>query len=199
MKLKELELILQKVYDFEDPQPKLEQYLTPATIAAKVLYRAYMLGDIENRRVADLGCGTGMLSIGAALLDGKVVGIDIDESAINRAKKFCEENNIHAKFMCMDVKDFNKRVSTVIMNPPFGSQKRHADREFLKKSCGIAKVIYHIHLRETEEFVMGYYRKRGGRVVKLAEYDFPLKRRFAFHKKQKIDYKIGLLRVEMEV
>ena len=197
MKLSGLELILQKVYDFDDPKPQLEQYLTPATIAAEVVYRAYMLGDLNDKRVADLGCGTGMLGIGAAILGGKVVGIDVDENAIKKAKKFCKENSISAEFLCMDVKDFNEKVDTVIMNPPFGSQKKHADREFLKKACEIAKVIYHIHLKETEEFVMNHYRKRANKVMKLAEYSFPLKHRFTFHKKQKIEYKINLLRVEV--
>jgi methyltransferase (EC 2.1.1.-) len=31
-----------------------------------------MLGDLNDKRVADLGCGTGMLGIGAAILGGKV-------------------------------------------------------------------------------------------------------------------------------
>lgn len=69
MKLKELESYLQDVEGFENPKIKLEQYETPAHIAANMLYTAdSTFGDIKDKFVADLGCGCGMLSIGGALL-----------------------------------------------------------------------------------------------------------------------------------
>jgi len=68
MKLKQLEMILQRVGGFPRPQAALEQYQTPAPLAARLLYHALMKGDIEGKQVCDLGCGTGILAIGAALL-----------------------------------------------------------------------------------------------------------------------------------
>ena len=59
MKKKELEILLQKVPSFEKPVPHFEQYLTPAGIAADIIFTAHQFGDIENKTVIDLGCGTG--------------------------------------------------------------------------------------------------------------------------------------------
>ena len=41
MKKKELEMILQKIPTFEKPSPELEQYLTPAGIAADIIFTAH--------------------------------------------------------------------------------------------------------------------------------------------------------------
>ena len=41
-------------------------------------------GDLESRHVADLGCGCGVLSLGAVMLGaGFVTGFDIDPSALD--------------------------------------------------------------------------------------------------------------------
>jgi hypothetical protein len=71
MKLKNLEIHLQKVQGFKNPVAGLEQYMTPAPLAARFLFDAFLHGDIEGMKVLDLGCGTGMLSVGAALLGGR--------------------------------------------------------------------------------------------------------------------------------
>ncbi|MEI7648496.1 MAG: methyltransferase, partial [Methanomicrobiales archaeon] len=68
MKLKQLEMTLQKAAGYAKPRPSLEQYMTPAPLAARMLYHALMKGDIEGKNVCDLGSGTGVLAIGAALL-----------------------------------------------------------------------------------------------------------------------------------
>ncbi|KAL9694762.1 hypothetical protein quinque_014047 [Culex quinquefasciatus] len=75
---------LQTVEGFEKPKVYLEQYVTPSHIAAHALYTIETnYGDLENKLVLDLGCGPGMLSIGAALLGAQhVVGIEIDLDAI---------------------------------------------------------------------------------------------------------------------
>ena len=54
MKKKELEIFLQKIPDFEKPKPTLEQYITPAEIAADIIFTAAQLGDIENKIILDI-------------------------------------------------------------------------------------------------------------------------------------------------
>jgi len=71
MKLRKLEMALEKIEGFETPNIQYEQYKTPAVVAAPFLHMAFMNGEIEGKTVYDLGCGTGMLSIGAALLGAK--------------------------------------------------------------------------------------------------------------------------------
>lgn len=84
IKLKTLEEYLQGVDGFEKPKIALEQYVTPSHIASVMLYTIQTkYGDIENKLVADLGCGAGMLSIGSFLLGAQhTIGFDIDSDAL---------------------------------------------------------------------------------------------------------------------
>ena len=52
--------------DFKDPNPDLEQYATPVDIAVEIVKKANSRGHLSGK-VADLGCGTGRLSIGCLL------------------------------------------------------------------------------------------------------------------------------------
>lgn len=107
IKLKQLEQFLQTVDDFSEPKVRLEQYTTPSHIASQALYAIQTRhGDLDGRTVLDLGCGPGMLSIGAALLGADlVVGVEIDPDAIevwdNQASFYtalcaCVTSNDHA-------------------------------------------------------------------------------------------------------
>ena len=68
MKQRQLEIILQQIPKPTKPIAHLEQYMTPATIAADVLFIAYTWGDIHEKIVVDLGCGTGVFAVGAYLM-----------------------------------------------------------------------------------------------------------------------------------
>ena len=122
MKKKDLDIRLQRVRPFTDPDPSLEQYMTPPVIASDILFTAYSEGDLNGREVIDLGCGTGMLSIGSSILGAdKVHGFDISEKAVSVAKE-----NAHmlgaadVTFEVCDVRNVNKKGDTAVMNPPFG-------------------------------------------------------------------------------
>ena len=69
MKLKKLESVLQDVVGFNAPKIELEQYPTSPHIASRILFTAHSAyDDIEDKAVIDLGCGTGMFAVGAAVL-----------------------------------------------------------------------------------------------------------------------------------
>ncbi|MBU2561140.1 MAG: METTL5 family protein [Nanoarchaeota archaeon] len=79
----QLAIALSKLDVFSSPKPGLEQYPTDSEIAAEVLWQAGMLGDIKGLTIADLGCGTGILGIGALLLGAKkVFFVDTDTAAM---------------------------------------------------------------------------------------------------------------------
>ena len=91
---KQLEIELSKIIDdFKEPKIKFEQYMTPPEIAAFMIHYAWMKGEIENKKIIDIGAGTGMLGIGAAFLGGDVTMIEIDKDAFEILK-----NNFLIKF-----------------------------------------------------------------------------------------------------
>jgi len=198
MKQKELEIILQKIPTFEQPNPFIEQYMTPANIAADIIFTACQYNDIQNKKVVDLGCGTGIFSFGAKIANAKeVIGIDIDEKSIEIAKKFAEKNNENIQFMRKDVKDVDIKCDTVIMNPPFGAQKsnRWADRRFIEKGFEITNVIYSLHLSKTLDFIEKMIMSLGGEITYYKKYVFPIKHTFLFHNKKSQEVDITLLRI----
>ena len=84
MRRKKLEEYLADVDVFEDPKILLEQYPTTPHIAACMLHTIQMrFNDIHSKSVVDLGCGCGVLAIGASMLGASsVIGVDIDEDAL---------------------------------------------------------------------------------------------------------------------
>ncbi|EMR74455.1 putative RNA methylase, partial [Thermoplasmatales archaeon SCGC AB-540-F20] len=193
MKKKELEILLQKVPLPNKPIPNLEQYMTPASIAADVIFTAHQFGDIQNKTILDLGCGTGIFSVGAALTGAKkVMGIDVDKDIITIAKEYAKKNNLEIEFMAMDVKNVQTKCNTVIMNPPFGAQKsnRKADRKFIEKGFEISQILYSIHLKKTIPFLEKMISSLSGNITYRKDYAFPIRWAFEFHDKKVVYYDV---------
>ena len=86
-KKKHLEMILERIPKHPNPKVGLEQYSTPATIAADLIWNAYGLGDINDMNILDLGCGTGIFAIASSLMGASYsLGVDIDEESVDLAK-----------------------------------------------------------------------------------------------------------------
>jgi putative methylase len=204
-KKRHLEMIIQNIPSHESPKVHLEQYTTPANIAADVLWNAYSLGDIEYKKIIDLGCGTGIFAIGAALLGAHDVKcIDIDSDAIEIAKEQAIKNGVGdvIDFFRKDVQDFHGNGDTVIQNPPFGAQKagtKNADRIFMKKALESASVVYSFHIKETEEFVEKYFLSLGGYLTHKFNYRFSIPKIYDFHKKEKINVDVLVFRIEKNI
>ena len=199
MRKKELEIILQKVPSYIHPNQNLEQYLTPANIAADIIFIAHQFKDINNKIVIDLGCGTGIFSIGAYITGAKkVVGIDIDKDCIEIAKKYAKKNNHEISFIAINVSNFDGKCDTILMNPPFGAQKGNIniDRIFINKGFEIASILYSIHLTKTITFIEKLIDIKGGEITFSKKYNFPIKWIFEFHKKRVVNYDITLLRIK---
>lgn len=174
------------VAGFEDPNVSLEQYRTPPELAAHLVHTADLQGDIENRTIIDLGCGTGMLALGAALRGPtRVLGIDIDPSPLETAREnerqvasaaaveWLRADATHAP-LCPS------EPTTVVMNPPFGAQSgnEHADRDFLQTAAAIADVSYSIHNAGSESFVESFVTDNDGDVTHAFEAAFELPHQF---------------------
>jgi putative methylase len=200
MKLKHLEMTLQRLAGFRRPRAALEQYQTPAPLAARLLYHAKMKGDIEGKRVVDLGCGTGILAIGAALLGAEsVTGADIDEAALAVAGENAALLDAEVTFLPADLADAGSRerigdADTVVMNPPFGAQKAHADRPFIDAALALAPVTYSIFNAGSILFVAAYTGQRAEITEKIGG-AFPIRRTFAFHTKDIQEIEVEILRL----
>ena len=202
-KKRQLEMALQDIPPHKNPKINLEQYSTPSTIAADVLWNAYSIGDIEGMKIVDLGCGTGIFTIGSSMMGAREsVGVDIDDEAVSIAENQALKMGVQDKtrFVTSDIRDFIETADTVIQNPPFGAQKANrneSDRLFMMKALEVAPVIYSFHINETEDFVTNFFKKEGAEISHVFHYRFPIPRTYDFHTKDKVDVKVVLLRVEI--
>jgi putative methylase len=200
MKLRQLEITLQKLAGFSSPRVVLEQYPTPAPLAARLLYHASLHGDIEGKAVCDLGSGTGVLAIGAALLGAaRVTGIEIDERAVMTAQENAASVEAEVTFFTGDVRDPSLGTcigpcDTVIMNPPFGAQKVHADRPFIDLALRIAPVTYGIFNAGSRQFIETYTRSRA-EIDEVIGGLLPIRRTFDFHTKDVQEIEVEILRL----
>lgn len=182
VKRRDLERALESVPDFASPDPTKEQYRTPPSVAADLLWAAWTDGDIQGKAVLDLGCGTGMLSKAAAMLGAAtVIGVDHDEEAIAVAKAQVPEG----RFLAADVAELEPEpVETVVMNPPFGAQKgnRNADRAFYELALATgAAAVWFLAPTVSEKFLAAYARDAGAELEKVLEWSYPLPATMAHH------------------
>ncbi|RRJ28266.1 METTL5 family protein [Halocatena pleomorpha] len=197
-----LERALSVVADFTEPSVQLEQYPTPADIAAHLIHLAGVQGDLD-RTIVDLGTGTGMLALGAALCGApRVIGIDRDRCALTRARENTRRvtPSTHPEWVCADATTLPLTVehATVVMNPPFGAQRgnEHADRAFLETTADIAAVSYSLHNAGSRSFVEAFADDHGGTVTHAFAVDLELPRQFDFHTDQRRTIDAEAYRVE---
>jgi putative methylase len=199
MSKKELAIALSRLKLFERPSEKEEQYPTDSEVAADALWTANISGDIEGKTIADLGCGTGMLGIGALLLGAKrVYFVEKDQATLNIAlenirglKGMFEGQAVACR---EDIAVFNDKVDVVVMNPPFGTREEHADTKFLDRAFILAPVVFSFHKASTKEYIGKYAEKNGFRIAFYKEYDFPLKQTMKHHKSRIRRISVGLWR-----
>lgn len=192
-----LEIALQKLKPLASKSAALEQYATPAGIAADLLWEAFTAGDIAGRSVIDLGCGNGILAIGAKLMGaGLVTGIDIDHEAVKIAQENASSLSLDISFVAGRIDSVQGTYDTVLQNPPFGAQTDHADRAFVKKALELSSRVYSLHNDGTEEFLEKLVRALGGRSTVVKKYKFEIPYAFEFHRKATETISVVLLRFE---
>ncbi|MEN6343594.1 MAG: METTL5 family protein [Methanospirillum sp.] len=200
MRLRQLEIALQGLAGFPTPKPALEQYPTPAPLAARLLFFAAGHGEIEGRTVLDLGSGTGMLACGAALLGAaNVTGIETDPGAIAVAEANADRLGVAIEWVEGDVTDLPEPVrsrvyDTVVMNPPFGAQARHADRPFVDAALAHGRSIYSIFNTGTLPFLERYIEGRGD-ILETVSAQLSLPRSMGHHRKAMVEIPVECVRI----
>ena len=192
------------VAGFADPRVDLEQYRTPPELAAHLVHTADLQGDIEGKTVLDLGCGTGMLALAAALRGpAAAVGVDIDPDPLSTARK--NERRVGTASPVAWVRGDVTRAglcpdgpTTVITNPPFGAQagNEHADRRFLETTARVADVSYSIHNAESADFVEAFAADEGGSVTHAYAAELDVPRSFDFHEQDRRTIDVEVFRLD---
>ena len=202
MKLKHLESAVQCVEPFRAPNIELEQYATSPHLAARMIFTAHGMGDIAGKRVCDLGCGCGMLSICAVIMgSATTTGVDIDPTAIEIAAQNCESIGVDMDFVLHDVPSLKvrdercMRFDTAIMNPPFGTRTHGIDMQFVRAGLALAeRAVYSLHQSSTREFILKKAKQWGVEAVVLAQMRFDLPQTYKFHKEKSKDIAVDMIR-----
>jgi putative methylase len=206
----DLARFLSTIKPHANPKAELEQYTITESAASTMLYlAAYNYDDIIGKAVLDLGCGTGRLALGAAFLGAEsVVGVDIDESSIKAASANSEQVGLgdKVKWVTADIDAITGAFDTVLQNPPFGVQKRHADRRFLENAIELGNAVYSLHNHpvfdkqlmsklkansgqplqvEASAFIQRFVEKRGGHIEAVYALPLVISHMFDFHTKTK--------------
>ena len=186
-----LAIVLSALKGFERPKVRDEQYVMDSEIGATILWNAHLLGDIEGKVIVDMGCGTGILGIGALIVGAKsVLFVDSDEKALetvksNILKVKSEGYDLgQVKVMHKDIAKLDIKVDLVLQNPPFGTKVRHNDIFFLEKAFETAPLVYSFHKSETKPFLKRFAEKNSAEITHVWDFKFPLKASFSFHRRQ---------------
>jgi putative methylase len=217
----DLEIFLSKAVPYSTPKPNLEQYTISPDAAATMLYiAAYANNDIINKKVLDLGCGTGRLALGAAFLGAKeVVGVDIDRTAVELASSNSAKLDFkdRVQWVATTLEGIRGKFDTTLQNPPFGVQRRHADRKFLEKALVLGRNIYSLHKNITQDttliqklkkcqngviqvkpsaFLEKFIEKNGGQIRAVYAMIMTIPHMFDFHTRSKHEFVVDLYVIE---
>ena len=72
--------------------------------------------NTDNQTCLDLGCGSGILGLGAARLGLDVIGVDIESDAIASAKSNAKRNGLAINFSQTDITDIDEQFDVVVAN-----------------------------------------------------------------------------------
>lgn len=99
----------------------IEERSTVYPVLEDTILMADSINIEEGDRVLEIGCGTGYVSISAALMGGKVVGVDINPDAVRLSRRNASLNGIddidfHESDMFENVDGL---FDVIIFNPPY--------------------------------------------------------------------------------
>ena len=167
----------------EHPQSDIEaeQYATEGNLAAEWLFK---MEGLAEKKVADLGAGNGILGIGAHLLGAEKVWLieaDSQVAAVAQKAAINLPNVEVVEHTITGTLPENIEPDTVIMNPPWGWQKKGADRPLLMAAMKSTANTIHLMHSAKAEHITGLAREHGWNASVLLEADFRLPARYEHH------------------
>lgn len=185
---------LARLGGFSQPRAGSEQVETPPQAAAELLYDALARGDLEGRDIVDLGSGPGRLAIGAMLLGARsVTGVEEDPRAVAIARQNSTEAGVDCRWVQGAVRNFHEFTDTVLMNPPFGAQRPHADAVFWERALALARrAVYAFSLADSRTFIARRAVERGARIETTRPVRWELPATFPHHRKPRVPLAVDL-------
>lgn len=151
-------------------------------VQTEILYRTAVeaAGLDKSQTVLDAYCGVGTIGLSAASRAKKVIGVELNKSAVRCAWENARENGIqNAQFLCADATDFirkmaakGERADVVFMDPP----RAGSTPEFLRavSSMRPEKIVYVSCNPETQKRDLELLTKDGWQVKLIQGVDmFP--------------------------
>jgi len=179
---------IQSVPTPSEPSAPLEQVVTPAETAVDLLTLLDRRFGLAGRSVLDLGSGTGRLAIGAALFGAiPVVGLEVDARLVPIARAAARAVGARVEFRISDVATWGRPADIVVMNAPFGAQRRHADRPFWDRALALARTaIGAFASSASRTFIARLALDRGAHVIEVEPVPWNLPRTFPHHRAAKV-------------
>ncbi|WP_218260222.1 METTL5 family protein [Saccharolobus shibatae] len=148
---------------------------------------------MSNKKVVDLGCGTGVFCFVASLLGAYCTCVEIDLGSLETARDMKSELNLDIELLNADVTQFHGRFNTVIQNPPFGVVNRGIDIKFLQTAFSVADTVYSIHKsnERSREIIIKMAKEYGFSAEILSE-KYKLKPYYPWHMKRVHEFLVDI-------
>ena len=191
MRLRSLAIQLSKLQEISSPNLNLEQYQTEGEIAARWLFDIQSFDDLKpGCRVVDLGCGNGILGIGAVLMGaGSAILVDSDEKSCEVSTRNVESLGISDSVKIVNSKIGEKDIEIreadiVVSNPPWGTQKKASDRPFLEEIISIGTIAHLMHSSQATH-IRNFFNEFGWSSEEYGDLDFALPATYGHHSRMR--------------
>lgn len=111
--------------NFHEIRPGFQHYLEIAPKMAfgtghhettYMMIRSMAQIDLENKKILDLGCGTGILSVLASKMGAsEIIAIDIEEPSFENTKEHADLNNVEIQTILGGVEDVPKETYDIVL------------------------------------------------------------------------------------
>uniref|UniRef100_A0A1I7TEP0 Methyltransferase-like protein 5 n=1 Tax=Caenorhabditis tropicalis TaxID=1561998 RepID=A0A1I7TEP0_9PELO len=199
--------MLNELEGFENPKIKLEQYATSSELAVSMIEMINDIVGLNGAKVVDIGCGCGMLMTTAASLyePESVLGIDIDEDALEICSRNIEtaEVNERCDTLHADIFDPNSDLpcgsfDVALINPPFGTKNNAGiDIKFVKVGLELVRPggsVFSLHKTSTRDYILKTANKWDSIQTECcAQMRWKLPATYKFHKQKAVDIDVDLM------
>ncbi|HJJ27167.1 MAG TPA: methyltransferase, partial [Methanocorpusculum sp.] len=102
--------------------------------------------------------------------------------------------NLDISFQRAVIPSSFEEFDTVIMNPPFGAQKEHADRPFIETALRAAPVVWGLFNKGTIPFLKAYT-KESAEITDMVSAKLNIPKQFFFHTKDSLEIPVEIVRM----